>query len=108
MRFFVPPTTDPAVAEQAYDGIRSFARESMGWDVLDRRIYEIKFRDRSGVLTARVGEVLDLRGERGLVVAILQSNTYLICTPERGVMRGIPIMVGANEVEGVTDFEAEA
>jgi len=107
MRFFLPPSNDPEQAERAYDGIRRFAQENMGWEVLDRRIYELTFRDRSGVLTARVGEVFDLRGERGLVVAILESNTYLICTPERGVIRGIPIMVGANEVESVTDFEAE-
>ena len=40
-----------------------------------------------------------------LVIAILKSNTYLVCTPNRGVVRGIPILVGQDKVERTTDFQ---
>ena len=53
---------------------------------------------------ATVGEIEPLGGET--VVAILDSNTYLVCTPNRGVLRGMPIMVGKQEVFDVEDFEA--
>ena len=54
----------------------------------------------------RIGEV---------VIAILETvktqedtlppRPYLICTPNRGVMRGEPILIGRDEVLYATDFE---
>jgi hypothetical protein len=40
-----------------------------------------------------------------IVVAILESNAYLVCTPNRGVLRDVPMMVGKHEGTWVEDFE---
>jgi len=40
-----------------------------------------------------------------MLIAILESNTFLLCTPNRGVLRGEPIMVGKREVDYITDFD---
>ena len=42
-----------------------------------------------------------------LALVILESTTYLVCTPNRGVVRGIPILVGKDKVEKTTDFEID-
>jgi len=38
------------------------------------------------------------------VLAILESNAYLICTPNRGGLRGESILVGKDEVSFIADF----
>jgi len=42
------------------------------------------------------------------LVAILESNAYLLCTMNRGVARGEPILVGKSEVVRIEDFNADA
>jgi len=39
------------------------------------------------------------------VIAILESYTYLVCTHNRGVFRGEPVLVGKEEVTVIIDFE---
>lgn len=39
------------------------------------------------------------------VVAIFRSNAYLVCTANRGVVRGLPILVGRDEVRNLVLFE---
>ena len=39
------------------------------------------------------------------VVAILESYTYLVCTYNRGVFGGEPVLVGKEEVKKIIDFE---
>jgi hypothetical protein len=52
-----------------------------------------------------VGEPEEVTGEP--VIAILQSNCLLICTPSRGVFRGMPILVGEDEVSYVEEFDPD-
>lgn len=106
MKFFIPKITDDKTAEQFLDGIIKYAEETTGRKVKPRRIYSIRYDYHGKTYMATVGEVLE--GE-GLVTAILESDqTYLVCTPERGVLRGSPILVGRNTAIKVTDFSPEA
>lgn len=103
MKFFVPAAKDDKNAEKVYDSIKKFAKETTGWDVADRRIFSITYRHEGKEYHAEVGQA-DMRvGE--VVVAILESTTYLVCTPNRGVVRGGPILVGKDEVFAARDFE---
>jgi hypothetical protein len=54
-------------------------------------------------LQARVGEVDEIQGE--MVYVIFESQAYLVCTPNRGLLRDMPILVGKNEVHHVVEFE---
>lgn len=75
----------------------------MGWEITGRRIFRLTFRDKGKECQAEVGKQTPMNGE--VVVAILESNTYLVCTPNRGVLRDMPMMVGKHEGTWAEDFE---
>jgi len=54
---------------------------------------------------AQVGEH-DIDGE--IILAIFESETYVVCTSSRGGFRGDPILVGKREVSSVEYFDDEA
>ena len=105
MKFFIPDAKTPDMAEQIYNAIKSFAKDTLGWNVSDRRIYRIEYYHDGKYRKAEVGKVTDSNNET--VIAILESNAYLVCTPNRGVLRGMPLLVGANEARWVEDFEGD-
>ena len=101
MDFFIPDT-DRSDWERYYDAIRSFAKTTLGWDVSSRRIYRITYRHSGKTYTAEVGQLADVVNEK--IFAILESNAYLVCTPNRGVFRDMPVLVGQNEIIDIVDF----
>jgi len=105
MKFFVPTAQDNKEAESIYDATKKFATETLRWQVTNRRIQSISFRDKGESVQAEVGKIEPITGET--LVAILESTTFLLCTPNRGVLRGMPILVGKHEVTSVTEFDSE-
>jgi len=103
MKFFIPGQSDETKAEELYKGIKMFAKDNVRWDISDRRIFSLDFRDQGKPCHVEVGKRHPITGE--IVVAILDSNCYLVCTPNRGVARGMPLLVGKQEVSWVVDFE---
>ena len=103
MRFFVPAVKDEADAEMVWEATKKFAEEMLGWEISERRIFSIAYQYKGKNYHVEVGKP-DPRSHE-LVIAILESTTYLVCTPNRGVVRGIPILVGQDKVERTTDFE---
>ena len=102
MKFFVPHATSDETAEATWAATKKFAEETLGWNVSDRRIFSIRYRHDGQEYHSQVGREDPTEGE---VLIILESNAYLVCTPNRGVLRGMPILVGKNEAIVVTDFE---
>lgn len=100
--FFIPDVADPEDAEQVYRAIKAFAHETTGWAIGDRRIFRIRYEHNGKSLVAEVGKPDPLTGE--LVFAILASNSYLVCTPNRGVRRGMPILAGVPGRRSVEEF----
>jgi hypothetical protein len=103
MKFFVPGAQSDDDAKNIYEATKKFATETTGWPVTDRRIQSIRFQNKGKPVQAAVGETEPITGET--VVAILESTTFLLCTPNRGVLCGMPILVGRHEVASVTDFD---
>jgi hypothetical protein len=73
-----------------------------------RRIYSVRVVHDSKEFTATVGKPFEILRE--IVVAIpfdTSRNLYLICTPNRGVLRRMPYLSGSNEMRDidVEDFE---
>jgi hypothetical protein len=104
MKFFVPELPGGSIknAEELYQSIKKFAEQN-GYKVENRRIYSLEFRDYKKTVKAIVDRADPCEGQ--LVYAILESNVYLICTKNRGVLRGEPMMVGKNEVSAIEEFE---
>ncbi|KQU95206.1 hypothetical protein [Devosia sp. Root105] len=93
MKFFLPAAESPEQAEDIYGKVKSFVVEQSG-PVRDVRYYAIYYRHNSRDLVATVGEPEPLTGET--VVAIFKtqndSGPFLVCTLNRGVARGAPIL----------------
>lgn len=108
--FFVPDVTDAETAEGVWQGTRTGLSGAKGplasWDITERRIYSISYTHEGKRLIATVGDAEPRAGGQTVVV-ILESEAYLICTYDRGVRRGEPILVGRTEVERVTDFDTD-
>jgi len=106
MKFFVPAAKDATQAEEVYEGICKFNSEQMWATISPRRIYRVTGVHDGKPFTATVGEQFERLRE--LVVAILldtSRDVYLICTPNRGVIRGEPYLSGAHEIRDSEDFE---
>jgi hypothetical protein len=115
-RSFVPEVEDP---EHVWQATRTFAIETTGWSVTERRMFALEYVHNGWRYRAEVGQresrtrdgvngrhALESTGEP--VLAILEapeSRCYLVCTPNRGVLRGAPILVGFNEVTRATGFD---
>ena len=102
VKFFIPKTKDDAQAEEVWESVKKFAEENLGWDVSNRRIFSITYHKHGKDYYVEVGKPDPRNGE--LVITILDSDTYLVCTPNRGVLRGMPILVGVSELREVMDF----
>jgi hypothetical protein len=91
--FFVPAARDQAEADQVYAAVRQFTVRQMG-AVSDARVFSINYNHNGRQLRAEVGRPDPLSGE--VVVAILrashESGPFYICTANRGVVRGEPIL----------------
>ncbi len=107
MKFFLPAAKDAAQAERAYEGIRKFNAKEMSATLSPRRIYKVAGVHNGKRFEATVGKPFESLGEP--VIAILldtSRNCYFICTPNRGVLRGVPYLSGSNEIDSVEDFES--
>lgn len=100
--FFVPFADSAETADEVYATIRTtMAREA--FQPTERRVCRVVYQHNGRDLIATVGEK-DVDGET--VIAILEAYNpgpiYMICTPNRGVVRGDPILAG--DVLTVVDF----
>ena len=100
--------------EDVREGIRKFVEETMGGKVNGREIKAIWVHPRSehkriyDDIKIEVGKYLDNRMSdtpNEKVMAIFESNTFLVCTPNRGVLRGMPYLYGKEEVYKVEEMD---
>jgi len=103
MEFFVPACDSTEKAEEIWAATRAFAEDNLGWAISEKRIFRITGVHDGKSIDCEVGKVEPYEGN--VVIAILRSNAYLVCTANRGVLRGEPILVGHEEVGSVTEFD---
>ncbi len=120
MHFFIPqPETDEPPPEvddvRVIKGWREHLRKQ-GFPNDGRCFYRLSYRHNSKDWVATVGNLLGDGAPPGVsdpalrepVMAIFRDasrDVYLILTISRGVLRGIPIMVGASGVYSAEEFE---
>jgi hypothetical protein len=118
MQFFLPHASNEQIAEQSLEGIRRFVSENMTSSSLtERRIFRIRYRHDGFIYEAEVGKRerrTKSRDDRATnpefvgeeVIAILDAEGLLfVCTPSRGVLGGLPILVGRHAVLELEYFE---
>jgi hypothetical protein len=102
MKFFIPNAKDDKQAQDIFEGILNYNNRIIG-KILDRKIYSITYKHHNIKYLAAVGGNEVRTNEQ--IIAILESNSFLICTPNRGVDNGIPIIVGYDEILSVEMFD---
>ena len=104
--FFVPTfagePTSPEMAEERYAAVKRSAHRTTGWRPTERRIFRIRYVQNGGEQAAEIGSRDNPVGE--VCVAILETpECYLLCTENRGVSRGMPVILGKPHT--VVDFD---
>lgn len=105
MKFFMPFTVSPEHEQGLYEDIKESLSKELGADYSQRRIFALDWMHDGMRHYAEVGRPTDVSGET--VIAILydtQADLYHVCTPERGVLSGMPIVAQASSVMGSRDF----
>ena len=102
MKLFIPKI-EPEKTSEIYDLILKSASWALGWPIENRQIFAMRARHNGKEYYYEVGQ-RDVDGE--VVLAILESVSYLVITPNRGFPQGHPILVGKNEAHYVEDFDA--
>jgi hypothetical protein len=98
-------------AREAEDLACPFRPSNLASDARARENARIRARARENARIRRVRAVASASSRprrparREYVVAILKSNAYRVCTHNRGVVRGEPILVGLNEVRRIEHFD---
>jgi hypothetical protein len=108
MKFFIPGASDAAQTDRVYKATREFVSRETAAKLSDRRVYRIHGIHNGKEFRAQVGDSFERLQEH--VVAILFDagrNLYYVCTPNRGVIRGEPYLVGADEAGSIEDFEQD-
>lgn len=109
MDFFVPEADDEAEAEEVWHATKNWVEKKRD-QVTERRIYSIEYADPDTQRTHAVAVGDDVPGVGEPAQVILESATgtvdvYYLCSPNRGVLGGSPVMVEKQHVQRVEEFE---
>jgi hypothetical protein len=102
MRFFVPQARGPE-QEQTYQSIIAALKDQLRWPISPRRIYSIQYHHDKKTYAAAVGTLEPLEN-RYEILAILESNFYLIFTRLPNGAHGVTILVSKDEILEIEDF----
>ena len=106
MKFFVPGASCTDEAEAVLQSITRLEKRPV--PAPDERIFRLTYEHNGRRYVAEVGQPLDpYYSTKGAVIAIIGGHPLMICTPDRGVIRGFPIYVGTHCVEHVEYFADE-
>ena len=106
-KFFVPAAKDDDEAESVRASVIKFMVDLGFQDITSKRIFKLAYLHDSQDYEAEVGQPDSLAGG-SVVVMILEARfgeLYLVCTPDRGVGRDDPILVGKPSVRSIEEFD---
>ena len=103
--FFVPHAESAEQAEKVWKATKKFLEQDGGYRVTERRLYAVNYSHNGRKYRDVVGGLSQLAGEEVLVI-LEDSNVFLICTKNRGVLRGGPVMAGRHWDAQETEFDA--
>lgn len=105
MRLFVPMARSAEEAAAVYSAIKAHLRENLGARFSSRKVRSLRWSHEGSKHEAEVGKPTSFNGE--IVIAILyepKRNLYHVCTPNRGFLRDMSILIGGHSAHVVSDF----
>jgi hypothetical protein len=105
MDFFLPSAADPDAAEQLIIAVESFTEDATGWSIRPGRASSVEYWEAGELLRATVGNPF----QDEIVQCILNTDRLLvICTENRGIGWGAPIVVDKMAVATVRWFNGHS
>jgi hypothetical protein len=104
MRFYVPLTDGPAMAERVWQATRRYVAEITGLPITERRIEALHCASHNGAGVLAVGDEAPRGGESVLIILESEGGPFLLCTKHRGVLDGAPCVVPAAAVLATVEF----
>ncbi|TYT60861.1 hypothetical protein [Natrialba swarupiae] len=111
--FFIPHAEDADEAEEVFEATAKFVEKQRGEVKREPRIYSVKYYDGDTDQTyeVSVGGNVPKVGEPAISIYESASDSfdvYYICTLNRAVAQGVPVMIGKNNVKRVEYFDEES
>src|SRR5689334_7653973 len=103
MKFFMPQA-ERSNTEASYQAILASLKSQLGWKITDRRIYSLHYLHDKKEHSLQVGE-LEPQERRYQVMAIFESNAYIVFTRTPDGYSGTTILVDKTEVLAAVDFD---
>ena len=106
MKFFIPTAETEEHERHVYEAIQKFLSKELGAVFTDQKNFSIDYSHDGKEYHAEVGQPHALNDE--IVFAILYDQAfriYHVCTPNRGVARGMSILVGKHSVRKIVNFD---
>ena len=108
MKFFIPYAENDSQTKNVYETIVNSTKKIFECEIdVNIKIQEIEYKHDGNIYLAEVGK-LEKRNNMPngeLVFVILKSVAYLVCTTNRGIMSGDPILIGMNDVIKIKYFD---
>jgi len=73
MKFFIPEEQDEKKVEEIYEATKKFAKDTLGWEISNRRIQRITFRDKGKLVRAEVGQIEAISGASRFATSVSNS-----------------------------------
>ena len=107
MKLFVPEIDVEQDTLEAWNALATYVKDTFSWEVSPRKVFRLAYRQRGEEHTLEVGAAHPANEQAVVVILETQESSapYLVLTQTRGVERGVPFLVGKNEVQSVMEFE---
>ncbi len=106
MKFFVPAAEDAVQTADVYAAFAKFVNA----EIRIERIWKLRWQHNGMDMACEVGQPLPKyfgMGDEPVLAIFDCDRLYKICTPNRGGLRGEPVMAGKDEFSSVTYFDPE-
>ncbi len=110
MKFFIPHAETPDASERIYQRIKSTSRSQLAGPISERRIFRIEFMHIREKYEIEVGKNANIREVTDEVMAIYEwGESYLVCTPSRGVdpRFPMPVIINKSDTILVEEFDSQ-
>lgn len=106
MDFFIPFAKDAEETKSVLASVRAFVSKEMAAELSDEMFFSVNYVHNGNAVKSEVDKPEPHTGEPVIMILFDKlRGLYLVCTPNRGVIRGMPIMVGQNEIVSVKKFD---
>jgi hypothetical protein len=91
--------------ESVYQGIAKFVQQASPTPIINKKVWSVDCEFDGKQQTLRVADSSILGEDVVCIFETERNGPFLVCTVNRGVTRGMPVMIGKDKVYTVSYFD---